>query len=303
MATQKIIPHLWFDTQARQAAEFYCSVFPNTSITSAVTLGDTPSGDTEIISFTIDGYQFMSMSAGPMFKINPSVSFSLNFSPANDPLAIEKLKQLWGRLSENGIVRMPLDAYPFSQCYGWVEDQFGVNWQLVALEPGAAERPFIVPSLLFVTDSCTAAEEAISFYTSLFQNSSHSDFYRYPVGMGANKEGSVMHCELTLDGQFFTAMDGSSSEHAFKFNEAVSLIVNCADQAEIDYFWDALSADPDAEACGWLRDKFGLSWQIVPEDMERHMSGDPDAVARATAALLEMKKLDIAALDKAARGE
>jgi predicted 3-demethylubiquinone-9 3-methyltransferase (glyoxalase superfamily) len=118
--------------------------------------------------------------------------------------------------------------------------------------------------------------------------------------MEPNKEGTVMHGVVTLAGQDFFAMD-SAKEHNFKFNEAISFIVNCEDQKEIDYYWDKLSAVPEAEQCGWLKDKFGVSWQIVPTAMNKMMAGgDKARMDRVTKAFLKMKKFDIAELERAA---
>jgi predicted 3-demethylubiquinone-9 3-methyltransferase (glyoxalase superfamily) len=154
-AMQKIVPHLWYDKEAKEAAEFYASVFPDSRITNVTTLHDTPSGDTDIVSFELFGQPFMAMSAGPMFK----------------------------------------------------------------------------------------------------------------------------------------------------FNEAISLMVYCETQEEIDGYWDKLSADPQAEQCGWLKDKYGLSWQIVSKRMDEMLaSGTPEQVARVTQAFLPMKKLDMAALERAYAG-
>ncbi len=153
---QRIIPHLWFDTQAGEAAEFYCSIFPESKITNRLVLRDTPSGDAECVSFVLSGQPYMAISAGPYFK----------------------------------------------------------------------------------------------------------------------------------------------------FNEAVSFVVYCDTQEEIDYYWGKLSADPKAEQCGWLKDKFGLSWQIVPSLMETVMSeNDPEKLARVTKAFLAMKKFDLAAIRKAHDGQ
>ena len=151
----KIVPHLWFDTQAKEAAEFYCSLFPDSKITSAVTLHDTPSGDAQTVTFALAGQPFMAISAGPYFQ----------------------------------------------------------------------------------------------------------------------------------------------------FNEAISFIVNCDTQAEIDYYWEKLSAVPEAEACGWLKDKFGVSWQIVPRVFgELIESGNEEQAGRVVQAFLAMKKFDIEALKRAYEG-
>lgn len=151
----KIVPHLWYDKEAKEAAEFYVSVFPNSKISSIKTLHNTPSGDTDVVSFKLNGQPFMAISAGPLFK----------------------------------------------------------------------------------------------------------------------------------------------------FNEAISFIVYCKDQKEIDYYWEKLSAVPESEQCGWLKDKYGLSWQIVPKDMDEMMTkGTPEQIDRVTQTFLPMKKLDIAELQKAYEG-
>jgi predicted 3-demethylubiquinone-9 3-methyltransferase (glyoxalase superfamily) len=149
------------------------------------------------------------------------------------------------------------------------------------------------------------AEEAARFYTSIFKNSRIGTITRYgKAGYEIHKRaaGSVMTVAFELDGQPFTALNGGP---LFKFNEAISFEVNCADQQEIDYYWEKLGAggDPKAQQCGWLKDKFGLSWQIVPDDMEELFkeSGSPGS-ERAMEAMLKMKKLDIATLRKAYQG-
>src|SRR5690606_37426130 len=127
--------HLWFDTQAKAAAEFYADAFSaigkNAQVTNVTTLHDTPSGDCDVVSFAIDGYGFMAISAGPLFKINPSISFMLNFDPAQDEQARAHLDALWKQLSDGGTALMPLQEYPFSKRYGWIQDKFGVSWQLI----------------------------------------------------------------------------------------------------------------------------------------------------------------------------
>ena len=125
-----ITPHLWFDTQAREAADFYCPVFPDSKVESIVKLRDTPSGDCDVVSFQLHGQPFMAISAGPLFKFNPSVSFIVNFDPSREADARARLDRTWARLSEGGQVLMPLDAYPFSRKFGWLSDRFGVSWQL-----------------------------------------------------------------------------------------------------------------------------------------------------------------------------
>jgi predicted 3-demethylubiquinone-9 3-methyltransferase (glyoxalase superfamily) len=298
----KIVPHLWYDKEAKEAAEFYTSIFPDSKITNVRTIHNTPSGDSDIVSFELWGQKFMAISAGPFFKLNPSVSYIVNFDPSREKDAGEKINEVWNKLSEGGTVLMPLDKYPFSEKFGWIQDKYGFSWQLILTNPEGEERPPLVPSLLFVGDNCGNTEEAINFYLSVFKNAKQGLFARYPKGMEPDKEGTIMFSDFMLENQWFAAMD-SAHEHKFSFNEAFSFMVYCDTQEEIDYYWEKLSAVPEAEQCGWLKDKFGLSWQIVPTGMDEMMSkGTPEQLARVTEAFLKMKKFDLEELQKAYKG-
>lgn len=307
---QKIVPHLWFDKEAKEAAEFYTSIFPHSRVTNTTVLRDTPSGDCDIVSFELWGQSFMSISAGPLFQLNPSVSFIVNFdpllfkdSPSPEQAAREQLDTLWDKLSEGGTPIIPIDKYAFSHRYGWIQDKYGVTWQLMLTDPAGEPRPAIIPSLMFVGDNLGRAEEAISFYLSVFKDSKPGTIHRYGVNSAPDKEGHVMFADFMLENQWFGAMD-SAHEHQFSFNEAISLMVYCRDQNEIDYYWGKLSAVPEAEQCGWLKDKFGLSWQIVPERMDEMMATkDPARLKRVTEAFLPMKKFDLAELGRAYEGK
>ncbi|HRH26665.1 MAG TPA: VOC family protein [Parcubacteria group bacterium] len=296
---KKIIPHLWFDKEAKESAEFYVSVFPNSKIKNHSVIKGTPSGDCDIMSYDLGGEPFMSISAGPYFKINPSVSFMVNFDPSKDPNAKENLTKTWEKLVEGGKVMMELAEYPFSKWYGFCEDKYGVSWQLILTNPGGEDRPFIIPSLLFVGASYGKAETAVDYYLSVFKDSKLGTRVKYETDQGPNKAGTVMFSDFKLWETWFTAMDGGG-EHKFAFNEAISFIVNCETQEEIDYFWEKLSAVPEAEQCGWLKDKFGVSWQIVPTRMNEMMGkGTPEQNKRVTEAFLKMKKFDIKKLEEA----
>jgi predicted 3-demethylubiquinone-9 3-methyltransferase (glyoxalase superfamily) len=300
---QKIVPHLWFDKEAKEATEFYCSVFPDSNVTNITTLHNTPSGDVDTVSFELWGQKFMAISAGPEFKFNPSISFIVNFDPSREKDAKEKIDEAWDKLSQGGTVLMPLDKYPFSERYGWIQDKYGLSWQLILTNPEGEERPPIVPSLMFVGKNCGKAEEAREFYLSVFRNSKPGAVFRYGPGQEPDKEGTVMFADYMLEGQWFAAMD-SAREHRFNFNEAISFMVNCTTQEDVDYFWEKLSAVPEAEQCGWLKDKYGLSWQIVPTVMDEMMAnGTREQIDRVTQAFLPMKKLVIAELEKAYKGE
>lgn len=301
---KKIIPHLWFDTQAVEAANFYTSVFPNSRVTHTSKLTGTPSGDCDIVSFEVMGTPFEAISAGPYFKINPSISFVVNFDPSQSADAAEKLDEAWLKLSEGGLVRMPLGEYPFSKRYGWIEDRYGVSWQLILTNPEGEQRPPILPALMFTKDVSGKAEEAINFYLSVFKNTQRGLISYYPEGVRPDPESSVMFSDFKLEDTWFVAMDGGKTMHDFTFNEGVSLLVKCDTQEEIDYYWEKLSAVPEAEQCGWLKDKYGVSWQITPTMIEEIMqSGDQEKINRVTQAFLKMKKFDIAELETAAEGK
>ncbi|SES27747.1 Glyoxalase superfamily enzyme, possibly 3-demethylubiquinone-9 3-methyltransferase [Gracilibacillus ureilyticus] len=300
--SQKIVPHLWFDKEAFEAAKFYTSIFPESRILNRTTIPDTPSGDAEEVSFELWGQKFMAISAGPHFQFNPSISFMVNFDPSRLPDAAEKLERVWSKLSEGGTVLMPLNSYPFSEKYGWIQDKYGLSWQLILTNPEGEERPVIIPSIMFVGENCGNAEEAANFYLSIFKNAKSGNIVRYPQGMDPEKEGTIMFSDFSLENQWFVAMD-SAQDHSFQLNEAISFMVYCETQEEIDFYWSELSAVPESEQCGWLKDKFGISWQIVPLVMEEMMnSGTPDQIARVTQATLQMKKLDMEKLQKAFNG-
>ena len=209
----------------------------------------------------------------------------------------EEVNELWEKLEESGEVLMPLDKYPFSERYGWLKDKYGLSWQLILTKPEGDERPKIVPSLLFVGKKCGKAEEAMNFYLSVFKNSEKGNLIHYDKGQEPNKKGTVMFEDFMIENYWLAAMD-SALEHNFTFNEAISFIVNCENQKEIDYYWNKLSAVPEAEQCGWLKDKYGVSWQVIPENMGELMSKNPD---KTTPTMLMMKKIIIADLMKAGK--
>jgi predicted 3-demethylubiquinone-9 3-methyltransferase (glyoxalase superfamily) len=301
---QKIVPHLWFNNQAKEAAAFYAATFPDSKVTHQSVIRGTPSGDCDIVSFDVMGHSFMGISAGPYFEMNPSISFFVNFDPSRDPDARAKLDLLWGKLIDGGEALMPLDRYPFSERYGWVRDRFGVSWQLILTNPAGEPRPAIVPCLLFTNEVSGKAEEATDFYISVFPNSKRGALVHYEEDMGPHKKGNTMFTDFQLAGQWLAAMDGGAGVHTFGFNEGVSLLVSCDTQEEIDRYWEALSAVPEAEQCGWLKDRYGVSWQINSSAMQRALeTGTPEEVDRLVQAFLKMKKFDLAALERARKGE
>ncbi len=270
-----IHPCIWFDGNAKAAADFYCSIIKNSKITF-----DSPM----VVMFELGGKKFMGLNGGPMFRINPSISIFILCESINET------NELWNKLLDGGKVLMPIDKYPWSERYGWVQDRFGLTWQ-VSVVYKEGDKQQLTPSMLFTGDQFGKAEEAIKLYTSVFDNSStDTRIHYYPEG-DANA-GKVMFSEFKLNGYPVIAMDGPGA-HAYTFNEAVSLVVNCETQKEIDYFWNKFTADGGQESmCGWLKDRFGVSWQIIPSIIGQLMS-DLEKSPRVMQAVMKMKKLDI----------
>jgi predicted 3-demethylubiquinone-9 3-methyltransferase (glyoxalase superfamily) len=293
---RKITSHLWFDKEAKEAAAFYTSIFKDSKINSTNTLENTPSGSVDILTIELSGQEFTLISAGPLFKFNPSVSFHVACNTRDE------VDALWGKLSQGGSALMELGEYPFSERYGWVQDRYGLSWQVMFMGDRKIKQK-ITPTLLFVGQQSGKAEEAIHFYASVFRNAGVGDILRYGKGEEPDQEGTIKHAAFTLEGQEFGAMD-SAHVHNFSFNEAISLMVHCETQKEIDHYWGKLSADPKAEQCGWLKDKYGLSWQIVPTMMDQMLATkDKKKLARVTEAFLKMKKFDLETLNRAYQGK
>ena len=276
-----IHPCLWFNGNAKEAAVFYCSVFENASITT-----DTPM----VVKFRVNDEEFMLLNGGPHFQLNPSISFSVICETD------EEINTFFAKLSDNGKILMPLDKYPWSERYAFLQDKYGTAWQLIKGKYSDVNQK-ITPCLLFVGNSFKKAEAAMKFYVEVFPQSTVEGILLYPPESG-EAEGAVQHAQFTLDEKVFMVMDGYG-EHSFAFNEAVSFVVECETQDEIDFYWNTLTADGGAESmCGWLKDKFGVSWQIIPKKLSQLMT-DGERSGRVMQALLKMKKLDIATLEAA----
>lgn len=244
------------------------------------------------IELELGGVRMTALNAGSEFRPTPMLSFIVNFDPSQDDDAEARLDTTWARLAEGGQVLMELGPYPFSRRYGWLQDRFGVAWQLMLTDPAGEPRPFIIPTLMFANDNVNRGKDAIEFYTSVFPDARVGNVVEYEEPQEEVVKGAVMFADFAVGDQWFAVMD-SPRRHDFDFNEGVSLQVECADQAEIDYFWDKLSTVPEAEVCGWCKDRFGVSWQVVPRDVERLLSGG------GFAAMLKMKKIVIDELENA----
>ena len=269
-----IYPALWFNGIAREAAEFYCSVFPNTTIKME---------NQFMVTIEISGQKFIFINGGPEFTINPSISFFVVCETE------QELDHAWEMMLNGGSVLMPLNKYEWSEKYGWLEDKYGANWQL-SLGKMETTGQKITPTLMFSGNQNGNAEKAIQFYTSVFNNASVVGILRYDNDPN-EINGHVKHAQFKLDKTVFMAMD-SSLPHRFSFNEAISFVVECETQHEIDHYWEKLSAVPEAEACGWLKDQFGVSWQIIPTVLQELMN-DRERAPRIIQAFMSMKKFNI----------
>jgi predicted 3-demethylubiquinone-9 3-methyltransferase (glyoxalase superfamily) len=300
--SQKIKPCLWFDSNAEEAANFYTSLFPDSRIGPILRYGDEgqeitgkPPGSVLTADFQIGGYHFTGLNGGPQFTFTPAISFWVQCETEAE------LDALWAALSLGGMALMPLDKYEWSEKYGWVQDRFGLTWQL-ALGKLAAVGQKITPFLMYVGPQHGSAEAAVTLYTATFGNSAVDGILHYPAGAG-EATSTVKHAQFSLSQEKFMAIDGGVG-HGFNFTEAISLEIACANQAEVDYFWERLTADGGEEGpCGWLKDKFGVSWQVTPMRLaEMLRDPDPAKTNRVTRAFLQMKKFDIAALERAYAG-
>jgi len=296
---KQIVPNFWFDGQAEAAAAWYADVFGGRVVQTDYYTDEGKeihghnAGEVMTVTFEIGGQRFVGLNGGPQFSITPAISFFVTCADE------QELDGLWAQLSDGGTVLMPVDAYPFSKRYGWVSDSFGVSWQLILAEGPIQQK--ITTSLLFSGDNYGKAAEALALYTAVFPDSEVGLISRYGEGQEPNDANAVAYGEATILGQKVSAMD-SALEHAFTFTEGVSLMIECDTQEEIDRYWQGLSANPEAEACGWLQDKYGVSWQITPRILNDMLhEGTPEQVKAVTASFMAMKKMDIAALEQAYR--
>lgn len=261
-------------------ADFYTSAFPNAEIVGTIYypkskeegLADFQlelAGKELTVDFEIAGLRMTLINADATFAPNPSISFFANCDPTRGEDK-EWMDKLWATLSEGGQTLMPLDTYDWSEYYGWVQDKYGVSWQLMLANPEGKPRPFIVPSLQFSGAMQNRAAEAIAYYLSVFEDSTMGSAWPYGEQAGLATAEALMYADFQLHSQWFAAND-SAMEQDTPFGAGISLLINCKDQAEIDRLWEKLSSVPEAEQCGWCQDKFGVSWQVIPESMEELM--------------------------------
>jgi predicted 3-demethylubiquinone-9 3-methyltransferase (glyoxalase superfamily) len=270
-----ITPCLWFDNQAREAGAFYTEHLANAKI----------AGQSPIVTeLDIAGQHLTLLDGGPMYKPNPSISLYYSCSTK------EEITRTWDAFSKEGSVLMPLDKYEWSESYGWLTDKFGISWQFsLESEPYSGKR--MTPFFLFVGSQYGRAEEAFKFYSTIFKNSQVRDIRRYGNDEAPDQEGNIKLAHVTLSGQPFMFVE-SAHAHPFAFSEGVSLTVHCETQQEIDYYWERLTESGKESMCGWLKDRFGVSWQIIPNILNKVMT-DPVKAGKAAKAFMQMRKFDI----------
>lgn len=275
----KMYPCIWFDTKAREAAEFYCSVFPDTKI-----LDSSP----VVTNFELIGTKFMALNGGPLYQVNSSISFYVYCGDDDE------IVRLYSLLSENGSTLMPLGKYAWSEKYAWVIDKYGTNWQLDIDTINSSQK--IVPALLFANEKMSLIRDVLDHYTQIFNESSIHLEAPYPTTAPV-AEGTLLFAQFKLNGFIFNAMS-STMKHDFDFTPGISFVIECVDQEEIDHYWYKLGKDGKYEMCGWLADKFGISWQIIPAVLSELMN-DTEKGERVIKAFLQMQKFDIETLLKA----
>lgn len=298
---QKITPFLWFDNNAEDAANFYTSLFDNSKIINVTRYDEAgakasgqKAGSAMTVAFKLEGQNFTVLNGGPHFKLNQSTSFFVYCE--SDP----KIEKIYNKLADGGSVIFPLDKYDWSPKYVWIKDKFGLSWQLNVDKINNTQK--ILPAFLFVNDKVLKVKEAVNYYSTVFPDSKIIMEWPYDKSAGL-PDGTLLFAQFKLADHLFNAMSGQG-EHKFDFNEAFSFVVNCKDQDEVNYYWNKFTADGGQESmCGWLKDKYGISWQIVPTVLSKYLS-DKDAMKsqRVMQAMLQMKKIDIAGLEKAYSG-
>lgn len=296
---QTITPSLWFDGQVEEAANFYTTTLRGGQITRVDLYPDAGSkeygyepGDVQIVTFEAEGLQFVIINGGPLYTLNPAVSIAIYRTRPED------LVDLWNKLIQGGKERVPLGPSSFSQSFGWLTDKYGVSWQLML----APDQRIAAPSLLFADGSAGRAEQALRYYTETLPGSTLGTLARFGAGNEPDPEGTLQYGELLVAGQRLIAMD-SARDPELVFSGAISLLLQCDTQEQIDALWERLSAVPEAEQCGWCQDKFGVTWQIAPRVLNEMLrDGTPEEIDRVTQAYLPMKKFDIATLQRAFDG-
>ena len=284
MMNHDVFPCLLYSGDAKQSAEFYCKVFS----------GKMTAENQFVVDVEILGQKMMLLN-GPNFEKNASISFMILCETEDE------VQKYWDQLSENGKVLMELGEYPWSKKYAWVCDQFGVTWQIYLGENQGSQK--IVPNLMFIHENNGKAQKAMELYTSIFPNSKIGSALKYGEGIGNETHEvpeNIQHAHFEINNYSFFCMD-NSYDHQFDFNEGISIVVMTENQEETDHYWNSLTANGGKESfCSWLKDPFGISWQIVPKILIKLMNDpDKDKGKKVMDAMMKMKKIIISDIEKA----
>jgi len=262
----KIIPCLWFDNDAEEAVNFYIKLFENSRINEVIKYGNAgyeyhhkPADSIMTIEFELANQKFLALNGGPIFKFSEAISLFVYCE--NE----DKFDFLYNELKKDGMVLMEAGKYEWSPKYAWVKDKYGLSWQLDIESINSSQK--IVPSLLFVQKKFTLVREAVEFYCSIFQESKIIMSFPYPSSPDIPSD-TLLFSQFSLNGYLMNAMS-SNYNHEFDFNESISFMVMCESQNEIDYYWEKLLENGNAQQCGWLKDKYGISWQVVPAQLNQ----------------------------------
>ncbi len=242
-----------------------------------------------VVTFELSGQKFMALNGGPQFKPTAATSF---FVVLEDRAEVEKV---WKQLNEDAALLMPLDKYNWSDLYGWVQDKFGVSWQIALGKLSDVHNQKFVTTFMYCGEHQGKAEAAVNFYASIFPGASIEGILKYPKD--SSTPGQVIHSQFILNDVVFGAMD-SGVPQPFTFTEGMSNIIECDTQEEIDHYWNAFTREGKESMCGWCQDQFGVWWQVIPAILKSLMS-DPARAGKVTEAFMQMKKMDIRTLENA----
>lgn len=280
--TRPIMPAFWCTGTMAEQARAYAALFPGATIDGQDPGAWAPGAPGATLA--LDGCAVQLIDGGPMYAPTPAISL---FVQRPDEGGV---RALWDGLAEGGAVLMPLDAWPWARLFGWVQDRWGVTWQ-VNLGPLDEVGQAVLPYLTFAGPAAGRVRAALDLYARAFPDLRVDGIHDHD-GSGPDPAGTVMHAQVRLRGGTMMLSE-SAQGHDWGFTPGTSLSVACEDQAQVDRLWDLFLEGGKPQRCGWLTDAFGVSWQIVPQVLADIMArGTPDQKARAVAAFLPMEKLD-----------
>lgn len=232
-------------------------------------------GDILTVSIDIDNQEFLLLNGGPEFNMTPAVSYVVEAE------SVEKAQAIWDRLAPRGQILMEIEDQSMGKLFGWLNDEFGVSWQITVGEGPET----ITPCLMFIHQYFGKAAEAIDAWGEYYGGLEREVLINNP-------DGTIQFAKFTLHGQPFIVMD-NDYDHQFEVTIGNSFCVYCDNQAEINRVWEAVTADGEESQCGWMVDKFGVAWQTTTRDMDTLLRSNNPKAAEITEALYKMKKIDI----------